>query len=214
MREFLQNRSLVCILRVSSRQIKVNQPRRYLVRPSHGLLAPGSSVSIMITIVKKEQGLILETHELLGSAMPPSWSIHKFLIQSCAIPQEHLPRTFHDSGMDDLIDWKRVWNGDFSSVSYHTLDVEHVVVDKKKPSSRRMVKDMTSNEIASELEGLRGKFDKLKDMHIALLVERDLLHNKLAAAKPLPIVASPAPPTNKQENGTVEKSSASTREVL
>lgn len=167
----------------------------------------------MVTIVKKEQDLILETHELLDYAsMPPTWSNHKFLIQSCSIPQEHLPRTFHDSGKDDLINWKRVWNGDYSSVSYNTLAVEHVVVGKKKPSSRRMVKDMTPDELASELQGLRDMFDKLKDMHIALLTERDLLHNKIAAANPPPVVASPAPQTNKQDKA--EKSSASTREVL
>lgn len=168
----------------------------------------------MITLVKKEQSLILETHNLLGSGMQSTWSNHKFLIQSCAVPQQHLPNTYHDVGKDDLIDWKSVWNGEYSTVSYRTLDVEHLVVDKSKPSSRRPIQDMAPKEIATELEGLRDKFDNLKDLHIDLLAERNLLHNKLAAAKPLPAVASEAPQNGDKQNVNEGECRTPVRELL
>lgn len=72
-------------------KVKTTQPRRYLVRPNQGIVAPGTSESITILLVEKDKQMLLQSFDRLGqSALDHSKD--KFLVQSCTVDQ-----TFADS---------------------------------------------------------------------------------------------------------------------
>jgi len=65
-------------------KVKTTQPRRYLVRPNQGIVAPGSSDSVNIVLVEKDKQMLLQSFDRLGqSALDHSKD--KFLVQSCAV---------------------------------------------------------------------------------------------------------------------------------
>ncbi len=68
-------------------QVKTTQPRRYLVRPNQGLIAPNGSETISIMVVDKEKQVLLQSYDRLGqSALDHSKD--KFLVQSCAVSSQ------------------------------------------------------------------------------------------------------------------------------
>jgi uncharacterized membrane protein len=67
--------------------VKTTQPRRYLVRPNQGIVAPGSTETVSILLVDKERSVLWSTYDRLGqSALDHSKD--KFLVQSCAVSDE------------------------------------------------------------------------------------------------------------------------------
>ncbi|KAL7461158.1 hypothetical protein ACHAXS_001585, partial [Conticribra weissflogii] len=68
-------------------KVKTTQPRRYLVRPNQGIVAPGSSETVSILLVDKDRQVLWSTYESLGqSALDHSKD--KFLVQSCVVSDE------------------------------------------------------------------------------------------------------------------------------
>ncbi|KAL3761950.1 hypothetical protein ACHAWU_010127 [Discostella pseudostelligera] len=68
-------------------KVKTTQPRRYLVRPNQGIVAPGSSETVSILLVDKERYVLWSTYDRLGqSALDHSKD--KFLVQSCVVSDE------------------------------------------------------------------------------------------------------------------------------
>ena len=65
-------------------KVKTTQPRRYLVRPNQGIVAPGSSETVNILLVEKDKQMLLQSFDRLGqSALDHSKD--KFLLQSCIV---------------------------------------------------------------------------------------------------------------------------------
>ena len=68
-------------------KVKTTQPRRYLVRPNQGIVAPGSSETVNIVLVEKDKQMLLQSFDRLGqSALDHSKD--KFLVQSCIVDEE------------------------------------------------------------------------------------------------------------------------------
>ena len=67
-------------------KVKTTQPRRYLVRPNQGIVAPGSTESVTILLVEKDKQMLLQSFDRLGqSALYHSKD--KFLVQSCTVDE-------------------------------------------------------------------------------------------------------------------------------
>lgn len=65
-------------------KVKTTQPRRYLVRPNQGLVAPGSSETVAILLVDKDKQALVKSYESLGqSALDHAKD--KFLVQTCVV---------------------------------------------------------------------------------------------------------------------------------
>jgi len=65
-------------------KVKTTQPRRYLVRPNQGIVAPGKTESVTILLVEKDKQVLLQSFDRLGqSALDHSKD--KFLVQSCVV---------------------------------------------------------------------------------------------------------------------------------
>ncbi|KAL7500315.1 hypothetical protein ACHAWT_010481 [Skeletonema menzelii] len=68
-------------------KVKTTQPRRYLVRPNQGIVAPNSSETVTIILVGKDREVLWSSYERLGqSALDHSKD--KFLVQSCEVSNE------------------------------------------------------------------------------------------------------------------------------
>eukprot|EP00574_Skeletonema_japonicum_P008691 CAMPEP_0201729690 /NCGR_PEP_ID=MMETSP0593-20130828/19741_1 /ASSEMBLY_ACC=CAM_ASM_000672 /TAXON_ID=267983 /ORGANISM="Skeletonema japonicum, Strain CCMP2506" /LENGTH=357 /DNA_ID=CAMNT_0048222075 /DNA_START=19 /DNA_END=1092 /DNA_ORIENTATION=+ len=68
-------------------KVKTTQPRRYLVRPNQGIVAPNSSETVSILLVDKDRQVLWSSYDRLGqSALDHSKD--KFLVQSCAVSEE------------------------------------------------------------------------------------------------------------------------------
>eukprot|EP00558_Chaetoceros_sp_UNC1202_P011242 CAMPEP_0197252484 /NCGR_PEP_ID=MMETSP1429-20130617/61599_1 /TAXON_ID=49237 /ORGANISM="Chaetoceros sp., Strain UNC1202" /LENGTH=324 /DNA_ID=CAMNT_0042714883 /DNA_START=37 /DNA_END=1011 /DNA_ORIENTATION=- len=67
-------------------KVKTTQPRRYLVRPNQGIVAPGTSETVNILLVEKDKQMLLQSFDRLGqSALDHSKD--KFLVQSCIVDE-------------------------------------------------------------------------------------------------------------------------------
>lgn len=67
-------------------KVKTTQPRRYLVRPNQGIVAPGSSETVNILLVEKDKQMLLQSFDRLGqSALDHSKD--KFLVQSSIVDE-------------------------------------------------------------------------------------------------------------------------------
>ena len=72
---------------INSSKVKTTQPRRYLVRPNQGIVAPGSTETVSILLVDKDRQVLWSTFDRLGqSALDHSKD--KFLVQSCEVSDE------------------------------------------------------------------------------------------------------------------------------
>lgn len=65
-------------------KVKTTQPRRYLVRPNQGIIAPGQSETVTILLVEKDKYALLQSFDRLGQS-GLDHSKDKFLVQSCAV---------------------------------------------------------------------------------------------------------------------------------
>jgi len=186
-------------------KVKTTQPRRYLVRPNQGLLAPGGSESISILLVEKDKQILLQSYERLGQS-GLDHSKDKFLVQSCTVGPAFAAKASGESS--ELYDaltsmWNGVTSGGSTTPIFNKkLHVRHVVQEggaaapastsrstpaatpvKLEGSSNSNMESMTQEQLVNELSNLRRKYDELVSFSVNLTAERDILSNTLEQTK-------------------------------
>jgi len=185
-------------------KVKTTQPRRYLVRPNQGLIAPGVTETVSILLVEKDKQLLLQSYERLGQSGLDG-SKDKFLVQSCPVGPAFASKA--DGDASELYDaLTSMWNsvtsgGSAASISNKKLHVRHVVQDgafssraspatSKGPSPAKLegastanLDNMTQEQLVSELTKYRRKYDELVSFSVNLTAERDILSNTLEQTK-------------------------------
>jgi len=182
-------------------KVKTTQPRRYLVRPNQGLIAPKGSEQISILLVDKDKQTLLQSYERLGQS-GLDHSKDKFLVQSCAVDAAFAAKGNGDSS--ELYDaltsmWNGVTSGGTSAQVYNKkLHVRHVVQEssgaksaapaavpptKLDPTSGSNMEKMSQEQLVTELTNLRRKYDELVSFSVNLTAERDILSNTLEQTK-------------------------------
>jgi len=81
-------------------KVKTTQPRRYLVRPNQGIIAPGGSELISVLLVEKDKQVLLQSYDRLGQAALDH-SKDKFLIQSCVAPTPFATKFLEQKSIED-----------------------------------------------------------------------------------------------------------------
>eukprot|EP00526_Cylindrotheca_closterium_P029854 CAMPEP_0113649860 /NCGR_PEP_ID=MMETSP0017_2-20120614/26513_1 /TAXON_ID=2856 /ORGANISM="Cylindrotheca closterium" /LENGTH=288 /DNA_ID=CAMNT_0000562299 /DNA_START=23 /DNA_END=889 /DNA_ORIENTATION=- /assembly_acc=CAM_ASM_000147 len=186
-------------------KVKTTQPRRYLVRPNQGLVAPGNSASISILLVEKDKQALLQSFERLGQP-GLDHSKDKFLVQSCTAPESFASKksSGESSELYDALTsmWSSVTSGGSSTPIFNKkLHVRHVVQEgatsktagatstsksmpsKLEGSSDMSVEKMSHEQLVSEFSRLRSKYDELLTFSVSLTAERDILSNTLEQTK-------------------------------
>mmetsp|Transcript_51719 Transcript_51719/g.124827 ORF Transcript_51719/g.124827 Transcript_51719/m.124827 type:complete len:339 (+) Transcript_51719:451-1467(+) len=190
-------------------KVKTTQPRRYLVRPNQGLVLPGQSETISILLVEKDKAVLMQSYERLGQA-GLDHSKDKFLVQSTTVDREFAAKKNGDAtAMYDAL--TSMWNsvtssGSSAQLQNKKLHVKHTVVPSSgggapasstarssggagghQPKLEKMThsntKDMTPDQLKSELTNLRRKYDELVTFSVNLTAERDILSNTLEQTK-------------------------------
>ena len=188
------------------RQVKTTQPRRYLVRPNQGLIAPGTSETISILLVEKDKQVLLQNYERLGQS-GLDHSKDKFLVQHCTVDNAFAAKK--SGSQTELYDaltsmWNSVTSGGSSvNLQNKKLHVRHVVdsspsatttstsgatptrgaAPKLESTPHSNLGDMSADQISSELSHLRRKYDELVSFSVNLTAERDILSNTLEQTK-------------------------------
>jgi hypothetical protein len=193
-------------------KVKTTQPRRYLVRPNQGIVAPGTSETVKIVLVEKDKQMLLQSFDRLGqSALDHSKD--KFLVQSCMIDETfgknylEQKRTLVDDhspdgakASKDLAEsltamWNKLSSGEDSRIFNRKLQVRHVVAassGKETPSKapakgqfsdKTSLESMTPEQMFAEISSLRRKYDELVTFSVNLTAERDILNNTLEQTK-------------------------------
>ncbi len=180
--------------------MKTTQPRRYLVRPNQGLIAPKGSEQISILLVDKDKQTLLQSYERLGQS-GLDHSKDKFLVQSCEVDASFAAKANGDP--TELYDaltsmWNSVANVTSTLVFNKKLHVRHVVQESAKtitpsaaatpPSKLDTVPSsslelMSQEQLVTELTNLRRKYDELVSFSVNLTAERDILSNTLEQTK-------------------------------
>jgi hypothetical protein len=194
-------------------KVKTTQPRRYLVRPNQGIVAPGSSDSVNIVLVEKDKQMLLQSFDRLGqSALDHSKD--KFLVQSCAVDpifakkyfaqktelnDDHSPEGIKAAKelAESLTDmWNAASGGEDVQIFNKKLQVKHIVApspaDATNPkgtssraplSEKTSLENMTPEQMFMEISSLRRKYDELVTFSVNLTAERDILNNTLEQTK-------------------------------
>lgn len=98
-------------------KVKTTQPRRYLVRPNQGVVAPGSQETVSILLVEKDKMILLQSYERLGqSALDHSKD--KFLVQSCALSDEFASQLLEEKNKLDKTEQATVGSGGKTSKEF------------------------------------------------------------------------------------------------
>jgi len=185
-------------------KVKTTQPRRYLVRPNQGLVAPGTSATISILLVEKDKQALLQSFERLGQP-GLDHSKDKFLVQSCTAADSFAAKAAsgENSELYDALTtmWQSVTSGGSTVPVFNKkLHVRHVVQEGKtssqqsNTSSKSMpsklegssdvsVEKMSHEQLVTEFSRLRGKYDELLTFSVSLTAERDILSNTLEQTK-------------------------------
>mmetsp|Transcript_3256 Transcript_3256/g.4939 ORF Transcript_3256/g.4939 Transcript_3256/m.4939 type:complete len:322 (-) Transcript_3256:300-1265(-) len=133
-------------------KVKTTQPRRYLVRPNQGLVAPGGTEQVSIMLVDKDKQVLLQSFDRLGqSALDHSKD--KFLVQSCAVTEAFAKKYSDDKAKaaskkgdsatqvskdlaEDLTSmWNNISSGSTTPVFNKKLHVRHTVAEKATDSN-------------------------------------------------------------------------------
>merc|ERR1719215_1977495 len=185
-------------------KVKTTQPRRYLVRPNQGLIAPGTSETISILLVEKDKQALLQSYERLGQS-GLDHSKDKFLVQSCTVDKTFAAKKL--GSQTDLYDalttmWNSVTSGGSSAALQNKkLHVRHIVstspslagtsntsgskgvAPRLETTQHSNMVEMSADQISSELSNLRRKYDELVSFSVNLTAERDILSNTLEQTK-------------------------------
>lgn len=189
-------------------KVKTTQPRRYLVRPNQGIIAPGSSENITILLVEKDKQMLLQSFDRLGqSALDHSKD--KFLVQSCTVDEafatnynakkKELALIAGDSQEASKIgktlseSLTGIWNaqsGVDTPIFNKKLQVKHMVASGAGGSSgtrgttpKPSLDSMSPDQMFAEITSLRRKYDELVTFSVNLTAERDILNNALEQTK-------------------------------
>jgi hypothetical protein len=191
-------------------KVKTTQPRRYLVRPNQGIVAPGSSESVIILLVEKDKQMLLQSFDRLGqSALDHSKD--KFLVQSCSVDEEfaeafnskkkEMAKIAGDSmeatkaGKELAETLTGMWNvassGQDLPIFNKKLQVRHEVAINSSPSKpthrggqeKPKYDTMSPEQMFKEITSLRRKYDELVVFSVNLTAERDILNNTLEQTK-------------------------------
>jgi len=193
-------------LYLNEAQVKTTQPRRYLVRPNQGLIAPGDSETVTILLVEKDKELLVNSYLRLGqSALDHSKD--KFLVQATKVEPDFAGKAA--KGSKELTEaLTALWNtsSDLSLVN-KKLHVKHIVLEStsapgtidagtvppKSPSVTiataaqlppiKSMENMTPEQMFAEVSNLRRKYDELVALSVNLTAERDILNNTLEQTK-------------------------------
>ena len=182
--------------------MKTTQPRRYLVRPNQGLVAPGTSEVVTILLVEKDKQVLLQSYDRLGqSALDHSKD--KFLVQSVAVSQDFSKQYNQDKtkgATKELTDaltsmWNAVTSSSTSAAIYNkklhvklTVQEEGIVsasarVPQRHDTPMATIENMTPEQMFTEITTLRRKYDELVAFSVNLTAERDILNNALEQTK-------------------------------
>mmetsp|Transcript_5375 Transcript_5375/g.7902 ORF Transcript_5375/g.7902 Transcript_5375/m.7902 type:complete len:326 (-) Transcript_5375:281-1258(-) len=193
-------------------KVKTTQPRRYLVRPNQGLVAPGSAETISIILVDKDKQVLLQSFDRLGQTALDH-SKDKFLVQSCCVSREFATRYNDEKRKADsqvgenaaksakeLAEaltgmWNAVTSAASNPIFNKKLHVRHVVDTMPPPGppikppvvphekSLQTIENMTQEQMFAEISSLRRKYDELVSFSVNLTAERDILNNTLEQTK-------------------------------
>lgn len=182
-------------------KVKTTQPRRYLVRPNQGLIAPGTSETISILLVEKDKQGLLQQYDRLGQSGLDN-SKDKFLVQSVVADSELAAKK--SGSQNELYEaltthWNKMTSsGSSANLQNKKLHVRHIVdsspaattsasaskgTPKLEAASHSNLGDMSADQISSELSNLRRKYDELVSFSVNLTAERDILSNTLEQTK-------------------------------
>ena len=181
-------------------KVKTTQPRRSLVRPNQGIVAPGSSDTITIVLVEKDKQMLLQSFDRLGqsaldhtddmilvqSCIVDSTFAKEYLSKKCKLHYDHSPKGVKDS--KDLVkSLTSMWNAASSGedfLIYNTpLQVRYAVAPSASDTSsvkgantrsqraeNTSWEKMTPEQMLMEISSLRHKCDEL-----VTTTERDIL---------------------------------------
>lgn len=149
--------------------------------------------------MEKDKQVLLQSYERLGQS-GLDHSKDKFLVQSCTVDSSFAAKKSGDQ--TELYDaLTTMWNsvtggGSTTPVHNKKLHVRHVVQEsdgatgrsagpapKLEKASHSNLKDMNPEQLATELSGLRRKYDELVSFSVNLTAERDILSNTLEQTK-------------------------------
>lgn len=176
-------------------QVKTTQPRRYLVRPNQGLIAPGGSETISIILVEKDKHVLLQSYDRLGqSALDHSKD--KFLVQSTVVSLDFSKQynaTKNSKETSDALTsmWNAIASSGSANIFNKKLHVRHVVEDgagtktavPPRHDTSSVIENMTPEQMSQEITTLRRKYDELVAFSVNLTAERDILNNTLEQTK-------------------------------
>jgi hypothetical protein len=184
-------------------KVKTTQPRRYLVRPNQGLVAPGGSETISILLVEKDKNTLLQSYDRLGqSALDHSKD--KFLVQSCVVSDEFSKKYAEEKSkgvnakeLSDALTsvWNTMSSSNANQISNKKLHVKHVVPEAAPTASSAQmpkthdtpsldqIENMSQEQMFAEITQLRKKYDELVSFSVNLTAERDILNNTLEQTK-------------------------------
>jgi hypothetical protein len=176
-------------------KVKTTQPRRYLVRPNQGLVAPGKSEVVTILLVEKDKQVLLQSYDRLGqSALDHSKD--KFLVQSVAVSPDFsssYQKTTNQKECTDALSsmWNAVSSSGNAPIFNTKLHVKLTVfggttttpVPQRHDTPMATIENMTPEQMFTEITTLRRKYDELVAFSVNLTAERDILNNTLEQTK-------------------------------
>jgi len=188
-------------------KVKTTQPRRYLVRPNQGIVAPGTTEKVTILLVEKDKQILLQSYERLGQTALDSKD--KFLVQSCTTPDDFASRYMsakskvtddsegNRAGKELAESLTTMWNsaaGGEIPIYNKKLHVRHVVTASDSASGKGgtafqpleekpNIESMSPEQMFTEVSALRRKYDELVSFSVNLTAERDILNNTLEQTK-------------------------------
>jgi len=154
-------------------KVKTTQPRRYLVRPNQGVVAPNSTETVSILLVERDKQILLHSYDRLGqSALDHSKD--KFLVQSCAVTDDFASRYMDERSKAKKIDdsgakasgmskemadsltsmWNAVASGGSVPIFNKKLHVRHVV-PKSDNVTQRAVGDLSATAVSKSPPALQ-----------------------------------------------------------
>lgn len=193
-------------------KVKTTQPRRYLVRPNQGIVAPGTSETVSILLVDKDRQSLWSTYERLGQP-GLDHSKDKFLVQSCTVTDEFASQFKNEPRVDggqykkELVEaltgmWNKATSGTEIPVFNKKLHVKHIagsvaasdsIASRSggttglpasfKEGKRNNADKMSPDQLQDEVTSLRRKYDELVAFSVNLTAERDILNNTLEQTK-------------------------------
>mmetsp|Transcript_2534 Transcript_2534/g.4327 ORF Transcript_2534/g.4327 Transcript_2534/m.4327 type:complete len:321 (-) Transcript_2534:1168-2130(-) len=192
-------------------KVKTTQPRRYLVRPNQGLVAPNGTEKVSIMLVQRDKQVLLQAFDRLGQPALDQ-SKDKFLVQSSAVSLDFAKRYGQQKAkasvqsgdaqattLKELSDgltamWNTIASDGAKPVFNKKLHVRHTVKEgaangagaappRALEINQSAMENMTPEQMFAEVSSLRRKYDELVSFSVNLTAERDILNNTLEQTK-------------------------------